>query len=158
MTLLSSGAGLDLQRCFPVPPFCDLCVIKEERNKNVKRRGWDPGSPHTGFYSAASAFPPSSFHTSILSFEFGLAYFCILHLPGNKLSLSQPGSHSWHTIAPDLCIVSWAPDLKASNVSFLMNANDIQLHFSFQTFYPSGTFCTQTIFQISITGWIANNL
>lgn len=88
------------------------------------------------FYSAAPSFPPTSFNTSILSFEFGLTYFFILHLPGNKLSLSQLGLHSWHTVAPDLYIVSRAPDLKSSNVNFLMNANDIQLHFFFQTFYP----------------------
>lgn len=119
-------------------------------------RGCNPGSACIAFLFCSLSFPSHQLPHIYIIFWIWPYVLSYSSSARDKLSLSQLGLHSWHTSAPDLYIVSWAPDLKASNVNFLMNANDIQLHFSFQTFYPWGTFCTQTVFQISVTAWIAN--
>lgn len=144
----------------PPPVEWDLQVW-EKKGMEMWRERLNPGRASTASSFCSLSFPSHQLPHIYIIFRiwpstFFFLIFFIPHVPGNKRSLSQPGLHSWHTIAPDLSFVSWAPDSKASNVNFLMNANDIQLHFSFQTFYPWGAFCTQTIFQISITEWIAN--
>lgn len=72
----------------------------EERNGNVERKSLIWWTHATAlFYSAASAFPPTSSHTSILSFEFGLPRFCISPVPGKEASLSQHHC-SWSLYCP----------------------------------------------------------
>lgn len=51
-------------------------------------------------------------------------------------SCPQSEWYFWHNIVPDFSIASWAPAFQTSNVNFLMNANDIWLHFSFELFIP----------------------
>lgn len=66
----------------------------------------------------------------------------------------------WHTSVCDLSILSWAPDLQAANVSFLMNANCILPVFFFSDFSSlRQSLCSLTTwtFRIPITGWIVND-
>lgn len=131
-----------------------LCVWERKGMEMWGERLWSRECMHSlSILQPPLSLPPASTQQCYL---LNLAFHTRVFLMCQEISLSQPALHSWHTAAPDLSIVSWAPDLKASNVNFLMNANDIQLHSSFQTFHPWGTFCTQTISQISITERMAN--